>query len=166
MPPSTETFGIPELLETILEHATPKDVLLWQRVSKTWHAMIQESPRLQEKLFFKVRPCKNENEQYDAAWNPFTELFFTQRAIGLAVSFIARGAFSGKANYPTASWKQMFVTSPAVTKMSAWRLHCVIGRDSTWLPIVCGSGVTIGQLAETLGIEDYSYALCMTRKRA
>lgn len=73
MSPSTDTFGIPELLVMMLEYATPQDVLLWQRVNKTWHANTQESTRLQEKLYFRTKLCKNVTEQRDAVWNPFTE---------------------------------------------------------------------------------------------
>lgn len=42
-----------ELLENILLHVPPKDLLLVQRVSRKWRDLIGKSVPLQEKLFFK-----------------------------------------------------------------------------------------------------------------
>ena len=145
MPSSTVTFGITELLEMILENATPHDLLLWQRVNKTWQAAIQRSPRIQEKLFFNIRPCKDEHEEESAVLNPFTELFFKFNELG--DKFIAEDAFDGRASYPTASWKQMSLTSPAITEIYVWvHKNEHVMCDQT---IACESGVTLGQLGNT-----------------
>ncbi|KAK6439949.1 hypothetical protein LTR95_003828 [Oleoguttula sp. CCFEE 5521] len=53
---ATRVFIIPELVEEILFHVRMKDVLVLQRTSKAFDRTIRESPRLQEKLFF--RPIK------------------------------------------------------------------------------------------------------------
>lgn len=151
MHPSTETFGISELLETILENATPRDVLLWQRVNKTWQTAIKTSPRLQEKLFFRIAPCKDKYEQDHVIWNPFIDSFLVEENNSGCCRGIDRLAFDGKSGYPTASWKQMFVTSPAaiglrtiITGSEGVEVEDVeVGR-----PIVCRSGITIGQLAD------------------
>lgn len=121
MLPSTETLGIPELFEMILENARPQDVLLWQRVSKTWQAAIQTSSPFQEKLCFRAKPCKNENDQKRAVWNLFIDLFCREvhNCTTWCCRLIASKAFRGRADYPTASWKQMFVTSPAITEVTA-----------------------------------------------
>lgn len=137
----------------VLEYASPHDLLLWQRVNKMWHAVIQRSPRLQEKLYFRIKTCKNMDEQYTADWNPFTDLLFTQSygctKCGLSVT---PDAFGGKANYPTASWKRMLMTSPATTSMSLWMGDCDYSNNMWHISqtIDCGSGITIGQLADTL----------------
>ena len=68
MLPSTRTFGVTELLEMILENATPQDLLLWQRVNKMWYEAIQKSPQIQEKLFFRINPLKKEDKK---TGNPF-----------------------------------------------------------------------------------------------
>ncbi|KAK6436968.1 hypothetical protein LTR95_006836 [Oleoguttula sp. CCFEE 5521] len=47
-------FGAAELLEQILIHTTMQEVLLLQRVSKTFKHVIATSPPLQQKLFFKA----------------------------------------------------------------------------------------------------------------
>ncbi len=136
----------------ILESATPHDLLLWQRVNKTWQAAIQRSPRIQEKLFFKIRPCKDEHEEESVVWNPITEIFFERNHCDQPV--IAEDTFNGKGSYPTASWKQMSLTSPAITALYIWLVRsggpgepfASIMCEET---IVCESGVTLGQLANT-----------------
>ena len=146
MHPSTETFGIPELLEVILENATPRDVLLWQRVNKTWQTAIKTSPRIQEKLFFRIEPCKSKHEQYHATWNPFINSFLEEVINSGCCRGIDRLAFDGKSSHPTASWRQMFITSPAATGLKT----IIFGGEDTEFgrQIVCGSGITIGQLAD------------------
>ena len=141
----------------ILEEARPQDVLLWQRVNKTWQAVIQRSPRIQEKLFFKVRPCKDKDEEERAALNPFMDIFlcYDQPRFALGKCSVEEDAFGGEANYPTASWRQMLISTPAITQLEFLRsasFHEGDWRDADaeykW-SISCKSGVTIGQLAKT-----------------
>ncbi|KAM0797328.1 hypothetical protein BDR22DRAFT_975454 [Usnea florida] len=146
MHPSTRTFGIPELLEIILEYGIPRDVLLWQRVNKTWQTAIKSSPRIQEKLFFRNEPCKDKTEQTHAIWNPFTESFLVDNMSSECCRWIVPHSFDGKSSYPTASWKQMYITSPAVIGL---RTIIYSSEDIEHArPIVCRSGITISQLAE------------------
>ncbi|OJD36369.1 f-box domain protein [Diplodia corticola] len=68
--PSTPTTAhlcllrIPELAELVFQHLPPRDLLLAQRVCRTFHATIRSSPALQQRLFFSPakrstkRPCK------------------------------------------------------------------------------------------------------------
>lgn len=149
MPPSTlatVTLGVTELLEMILENATPNDLFLWQRVNETWQAAIQTSPRLQEKLSIGIRVCKDEDEQRSAVWTPFMELFIEYHKSDY--HFISEDAFGGKASYPTASWKQMSVTSPAITALQV-SLTRTETRVMYYHKLVCESGVTLGQLAKS-----------------
>jgi len=54
-----EVLGsVPELLETVLYHLPLTDLLLAQRVSRTWRAAIQQSPKLQRALFITPVPDK------------------------------------------------------------------------------------------------------------
>ena len=151
MPPSIETFAIPELLEMILENARHQDLLVWQRVSKTWQAVIQDSPRIQEKLHFRSPPCKNKHEQKSVVWNPLIEFF--PCILGAHSFVITRKTPGEEACYPTASWKRMFVTSPAITEMKPKLIfglgHHVL-RQRNVKPIVCETGVTIGHIADAL----------------
>ena len=167
MLPSTETFAVPELLEMILEHARHQDLLLWQRVNKTWHAAIQQSPRILEKLHFRNQPCKDKHEQKSVSWNPLMESF--SRTLSIYSCEVPKDAFAN-ACYPTASWKQMFVTSPAVTEL---RMHLVLLSRTGHLQgkvldgdrilgkvkqIACETGITIGQIADAQKRELTNYA--------
>lgn len=51
-PASDEAFAITELLEAILDYLPGKDVLVAQRVSKSWQATIQNSIKLHKALWF------------------------------------------------------------------------------------------------------------------
>lgn len=154
MASSTETFGIPELLEMILECATLQDLLLWQRVNKAWQTTIQNSPRIQEKLFFRAKTCGKAYEETSALINPFMDLFFeTESGVPLSLPLIAtKQAFNGKLSYKTASWKQMFMTSPAVTQIGTLvHYYNARRRRRHYLDlqlISCERGVTIGHLAD------------------
>ena len=134
---STEALGIPELLLMILEETRSRDVLVWQGVNKTWQAAIRRSPRIQEKLFFKVKPCKNKDEKLHAVWNPHMNLCFEQGWPRRA--WVAKDAFGGKASYQTASWRQMLITTPAITELELCRRWSYSG-DGKW--VCCKSGIT------------------------
>ncbi|KAI5368363.1 putative F-box domain-containing protein [Septoria linicola] len=51
-----KALGIPELQEAILNRLPHRDLLMMQRVSKTWQALIQDSDTLQQKLFLQALP--------------------------------------------------------------------------------------------------------------
>lgn len=146
MHPSTKTFGIPELLEVILENATSQDVLLWQRVNKMWQTAIKTSPRIQGKLFYNIEPRKDEKGLDHAIWNPFMKSDEVKLINSGGCRGIGQLTINGKRSYPTASWKQMLITSPAAVGMRT----IVDDGENTYIgkPIVCGSGITIGQLVD------------------
>ena len=142
----------------ILEDATPYDLLLWQRVNKTWQAAIQRSPQFQEKLYFRDKICEDENIQDRTVLNPFMNKLFIRKSFHSWL-FMAEGAFSGKASCPTASWRQMLITRPAITELQIFRnadLRSAKLLDPGWsnacrigyMTVACESGVTMGQLAD------------------
>ncbi|KAK6428865.1 hypothetical protein LTR95_014985 [Oleoguttula sp. CCFEE 5521] len=49
-----EVFAIPELLEMILIESHMRDVLVWQRVDKTFNGVVANSRMLQEKLHYRT----------------------------------------------------------------------------------------------------------------
>ncbi|OQO15267.1 hypothetical protein B0A48_00650 [Cryoendolithus antarcticus] len=51
---ASEVFAIPELLEMILTESHMHDVLVWQRVDKTFNGVVANSRTLQEKLHFRA----------------------------------------------------------------------------------------------------------------
>lgn len=158
MLPPTKALGIPELVERVLDYAAPQDLLLWQRVSKVWQAAIRSSPRIQERLFFRVRePCETVLQKGGVVANPFVKTFAFP-CIEYRHCFIgnATNAFDGKkASHPTTSWRQMYLRNPAMTELKAFnmltgeRLMEVTGKVEKFR-ISCETGITIGQFADTL----------------
>ena len=144
---STTALGIPELLEMVLDHATPQDLLLWQRVNKAWQAAIQRSPRIQERLFFRIgETCKTVSRKTVVFANPFLK-FFAHESTEFRHNFLD-DAFDGKASHPTASWRQMYMSSPATTGLDP---HMMIGdRLDVGFWVECETGITIGQFADAL----------------
>ena len=151
----------------VLDHATPQDLLLWQRVNKAWQAAIRRSPRIQERLFFRIREtckevydsksreivlvkntCKTVFDKNCVVWNPFLRFF--ARVGGHSFS---GHAFDGKASYPTASWREMYLTSPAMTELRTMMI--ILGqrrKEDLYVnfPVACETGITIGQFANAL----------------
>ena len=146
--PSTKTFDIPKLLKTILEYATatPQDLLIWQRVNKSWQAAIQRSPRIQETLFLKVKTCKEVCDDERAVLNPFMEVF--AKHMNKDYWLFTTHAFTGKASCPTASYTQMFITSPAVTELEIIVFEEGCESDLVSGSIVSQTGITFGRVAE------------------
>ncbi|KAL2048023.1 hypothetical protein ABVK25_011119 [Lepraria finkii] len=65
MAASTQVFGIPELLEMALFHATELSLLTLQQFNKTWRDVIEGSSRLQQKLRIKADPVDVNGELED-----------------------------------------------------------------------------------------------------
>nr|OQO26265.1 hypothetical protein B0A51_07160 [Rachicladosporium sp. CCFEE 5018] len=63
-------FALSELVEQILYHATLANILRSQRVNTTFKRVIDETPRLQEKLFFRaIRPYDSKGNEVEAKCN-------------------------------------------------------------------------------------------------
>ena len=67
-------FDTYELLEMVLQQLPMRDVLLAQRVSKTWKKVISQSQSLQRKLFFKpasiIAPDYDVEGEYEFGFTP------------------------------------------------------------------------------------------------
>nr|OQO25405.1 hypothetical protein B0A51_08474 [Rachicladosporium sp. CCFEE 5018] len=71
-------FTLSELVEQILYHATLADILRSQRVNTTFKHVIDETPRLQEKLFFRaIRPYDSKGSEVEAKCNEHEEVSAT-----------------------------------------------------------------------------------------
>ncbi len=55
-----KVFAVPELCEAIILQLPNRDLLRIRRLNKTTHLTIKESPRIQEKLFFRL-PSDNKH---------------------------------------------------------------------------------------------------------
>ena len=152
MLPSTEALGIPELLGMVLGYAAPRDLLLWQRVSKAWQAAIWSSPGIQERLFFRIRETYEKTVGVKHVFaNPFVQFFAESK--GPRWIFLG-DAFDGKkASHPTASWRRMQLSSAALTQLEAIMTpvdeRCKKMRVAAQFQITCETGITIGQFADS-----------------
>ena len=114
----SKVFAIPELLEMILVHLPARDLLMCERINKTWHAVIKESNTLQEKLFYRcdLATLNSDMDKEDLEINPF--FLLVQRRWSFAVyQENAADGFRGL-DYPEASWKKMYLSRPAVCKVA------------------------------------------------
>lgn len=129
-----------EPLENVLSHLPKKDLLLAQRVSHKWHAVISESKQLQQALFFVpheadaywelipksgamlVPISKEEYEKKQASGDvmksgQLNELLF-QCHLLFGWAAIHDFRFSPSARHVNAWWRRKFVTQPPPQKFS------------------------------------------------
>ena len=117
----TQILNTAELLESILGHAMPKDLLLWQRVSVSFRDTIRTSS-FQRKLFFKAsvynQQGNTDSEEELPRWNPFMDLL-SYKAAGPTCT----GGWADvkklqglSTKHPNGCWREIFLSSPAVTK--------------------------------------------------
>jgi hypothetical protein len=142
---AARTLSTPELLELILSQLSAYDLLLAQRVCKTWHTLISSSPTLQTALFFHVPKCATSSKQHTL--NPFINSaipFLLTRDGNLSGDEIdkldpevlqitdapKRFRFSAWSRYEEAwkrkeaSWRDMYVALPPVTRVVFMRDSC------------------------------------------
>lgn len=153
---ASRTFGVTELLEAILIQAPAKDVLLLQRVNKTWLRTISNSIELQRKLFFKsesstplkffyivkdnLGPVSPGNQFSQQAWkyskDGVGEIVVRSNPLVVKVYEALRrvsggasaiGHLSAPWQMPTASWRRMLLTQPSVEARFA-----VLTADNRW----------------------------------
>ena len=118
---SSSVLGIPELLENVLAQLPARDLLMFQCINKTWHAVIKNSNTLQEKLFYKcdLVTMRDDMDESDFEINPFFLLLQRRWAFRARTK---EGPNSFKSlDYPEASWKKMYLTRPAVWKIRILR---------------------------------------------
>ena len=162
MLPSTTVLGIPELLEMVLDHATPQDLLLCSGSTKRGKQLFRD--RLESrrdfssgskkscKKVFDIKTCTSFDKKYVVA-NPFLN-FFALESRGTRHIFFD-SAFDGKASHPTTSWRQMYLSSPALTDLEAIMILKIqwwkeVRNMSVVCHIACETGITIGQFADAL----------------
>ncbi|KAL4737422.1 hypothetical protein BDV11DRAFT_171968 [Aspergillus similis] len=68
---------LPEIIEAILSRLPQRDLLLAQRISRTWREVISRSRVLQQRLFFQTnRPCLQSRETFPVDFNPLLQELF------------------------------------------------------------------------------------------
>ena len=142
MSASTQVFNTLELLRMILELTEPRNLLSHQQVNKTWQGVIKTSPILQQKLHYKVDPLK------DSRGNPFTwNPFIGYLSLPHPYSRFGLHSFDTeifhKHNFHIASWKDMHLTTPAITEM-------LLIEDQDEYHLEFEAGITFCQLFSSL----------------
>lgn len=130
----SRVFAIPELLEAILLNLPPRELLVVQQVSKQFQATINDSPKLQQALFFRPAPLRD-----PGSWtaNPllrdlFTPFFFifedtelNRIANGVVLMDWFTDEYLGHPRprrnamlRPNASWRRMLFIQPPPQRLS------------------------------------------------
>lgn len=141
----------------ILLHATQRDLLLWQRVNKDFRDTIKDR-RCQEKLFFQASIYEEDPgpPEDDLTWNPMTDISWGPCVVEKKFRKSIESTYHPRRkvellDHPNASWKAMFVSSPAITTLSIFVQHRY-RRDGSRMShrIELKTGVTIGDLGKFL----------------
>ena len=74
--PTQKVFGTVELLETILASVSQKQLLLLQRVSRTWNETIGNSSVLQSKLYYLPTDCDINDRSKSSCHRELREVHF------------------------------------------------------------------------------------------
>ena len=197
MTASSRVFAIPELLENILLHLPERDLLLAQRVNKTFRDVTTASVHLQRKLFFTADLVSEDVPAFGLKRNTFTEIFrpkegfyftdyrlMSDRYLPLwrdwcyknVESTMSLDEYVGdpryprysslkdiqimlhvvqldfkalkKADHPSASWKRMFFTQPALREMEISIIHFCHDTFFCSVTLEDISGLRMGQFIE------------------
>ena len=117
----TQVLNTAELLESILGHATPKDLLLWQRVSVSFRDTIRTSS-FRRKLFFKASVYKQQgnidSKEELPRWNPFMDLLSYKAAGTICTDdWVDVKKLQGLSiKHSNGCWREIFLSSPAATE--------------------------------------------------
>ncbi|KAL4998623.1 hypothetical protein BDV10DRAFT_166449 [Aspergillus recurvatus] len=150
-------FLVPELLEAVLSYLPQRDLLLAQRVNRTWHAVISGSRLLQQKLFFRTTRSRLQlHKFFTVFFNPLLQEVFPafypreetlnweDPCIGTSRDCYrigpreqrAQAWFSSAAKRqavlrPDASWRRMFPSDPAprLDRMNVQLSGCCCGGN-------------------------------------
>ncbi len=142
---TTKVLETYELLETILAHLPPHDRLLVQAVSQQWQSLINRSATLQRLLY--LHPT-GEGDKVDSLNSLIMSSAYTQNlggTVGTTKLIFRLGMLRAMLASPNGSWKQMFITQPAMQKIT-YKLSGIgpvqVLRDP--------EGIRFGQLIEQL----------------
>jgi hypothetical protein len=162
-----QVFLVPELLESILLHLPLQDLLVnAQRINHTWNAIIQNSKRLQEVLFFEATSLKHIGKTPE--FNPLLVQAFppwfsiSSSGNGWAnwnwrkysESLDANSSEAKKEAYgrKEASWRRMLPIQPASRKLKVvMHSYSWVEEEGNTEVVECGEGVRMGSLFNFAG---------------
>lgn len=150
-------FLIPELLELVLEYVDVVDILTMRQVNKGVQAIIDVSPKLQIKLYYRAIDEKDRIK--GKSGSPFSSGFYkTPLETGFQVEVnthkeglpVVAGLYRVKAaqDLPRIgrAWKRMFICQPPVLEMYAFTDCSVHGRVIPGVEVTSTTGLTVGDL--------------------
>ena len=153
---STRALVLPEILEAVLLQLPEQDLLLSQRISKTWRVMIRDSPRLQCKLFLRAESITDDaNEALSdpkIRWNPLLAKFMTcgDDYLGPKYAFLDINPMRPHDD-KSSSWRGMLVSQPAASCVSFIMETTNFGRRRHVFAILRNkSGVNLGQMHQAM----------------
>lgn len=149
-----------ELLESILLQLHPRELLVVQRVSKHWQAVINASIKLQQALFFKTTQApfsfseaetKGVKVRKNRLLKPLFRLMYRARISnnGNMSSELSDSArIHSSWNVPNASWRKMLPTQPATTDLfAAYYGHDELGEiEKSCSPTNNSVGEIVGEM--------------------
>ena len=124
----------------ILHQLPARELLLSTQVNKQFYNVIRSSPELQHKLYFKVEVVAKGGRIFPLEFNPLMKFCWPKDNSGVLKTNLE--SFH-RYDLPTASWKDMFVTTPAVTYLY------VISGGVPCTRLESESGITMGQLVKS-----------------
>ncbi|KAI9674559.1 MAG: hypothetical protein M1822_009054 [Bathelium mastoideum] len=172
--------GIFELLEQTLSYLPGQELLQAQRVSRTWHAIIQRSLPLQRKLWMEPYTDKRvdlrnstiangvcystTNEKVPITINPYLMKFGEFERVGMygdEDEWVLTAQFSEYAlalgyeaiDYPGASWRRMLITDPPCSSLEPTLVLGMIDRYDVSTPVSIPSnpnGLTLGEVVDAV----------------
>lgn len=124
----------PELVEMILSELCMQDLLVnAQRTCKQWKSIIDESPKLQEALFFRpinskrlvLRTTLHNLRVERASLGPDSDFKNLKSPVyeHPLVTQRHRGHFLKITGGPDASWRRQLITQPPLTEMQFWHVQ-------------------------------------------
>ena len=128
---TSKIFVFPEILGIISLHLPPRNLQLSQGVNTAWKSVTTNSAALQEKLFFKVTIANHEDPNIELKWNPLIKILMEEEDQEHFPAIKGRLHLLEKAEevtYVRASWSRMYLTRPAMRRMTARRYIGIHGN--------------------------------------
>ena len=149
----------PELLQSILIQLPVRDLLLIQRVSRTFKSLIESSPAIQRALFFRATPSTSSDPrernpllaEVFAPWfkEPKDSFDLTERSRVLSLDWNSNDEKRTAYKRAGASWRRMLVAQPPFKKLDVYKLSHAMMGDHLMVGSSEPQDVTMGLLIDT-----------------
>lgn len=157
-------LGIPELLEVVLLQLDNRTLLTSaNRVSRDWNELIQTSPQIQQKLFFRPAadaPTKDGADRPSILLNPLLHQHISKMLYEdtMGSPSAADDDMQARAVYrcANASWRKMLLASKGVKELGIWKVdmgsHLQLGFDNYAETKLCASEDGLWRMEDLLAL--------------